>query len=208
MLTMYLGKEQRNRAVALVLAAVLVASAILALLATVASAAPAPALATHARLVSVSPSDGERLDQPPARILLTFDETVPAEFAQVVLTRDGTRVAVATPTASGATLTAAITGATGPGSYRISWRATTADGHPASGESGFTVVGSSASTGAAVPVPLVTPTYKTPQTQATALVHPDHYPGLIVAGGLLLAGVALLIREHRRRHASRGGQIS
>jgi len=64
---MYAGKERRNRAVALVLAVVLVAGVMLALLATVAQAAsaeasPAPglhaALPAHAKLVSVTPADG------------------------------------------------------------------------------------------------------------------------------------------------------
>ena len=48
----------------------------------------------------------------------------------------------------------------------------------------------------------MTPTYKTPQTQPTTFGHPDHLPGLIVAGILLLAGVALLVYEHRRRAQS------
>ena len=56
--------------------------------------------------------------------------------------------------------------------------------------------------GAAGSTPRVTPTYKTPQTQPTTFGHPDHLPGLIVAGILLLAGVALLVYEHRRRAQS------
>ena len=63
-----------------------------------------------------------------------------------------------------------------------------------SGEASFTVTG-----GAAGSTSKVTPTYKTPQTQPTTFGHPDHLPGLIVAGILLLGGVALLVYEHRRR---------
>ena len=214
MLTMYMGNERRNRTVALILAGILLASVILALLATVASAAPAPAgspaaLGMHAKLVSVSPPDGAPLVQPPSEIVLTFDEPMPPEFAQVVLTRDGATVAVAPPKASGSTLSAAVTGTSGPGSYRIAWRATSDDGHPVSGESAFTVgAPPTAAPAPAVAVPLATPTYKTPQTQATALTHPDHFPGLVVAGVLLLAGVSLLIHEQRRRRLNREEPIS
>ncbi len=45
-----------------------------------------------------------------------------------------------------------------------------------------------------------TPTYKTPQRQRTSFAHPDHRPGLLVAGALLLGGLGLLFREHRRGH--------
>jgi hypothetical protein len=91
-------------------------------------------------------------------------------------------------------LTATVTEKAGPGAYRVAWQVTSDDGHPVSGESSFTVTG-----GAAGSTPRVTPTYKTPQTQPTTFGHPDHLPGLIVAGILLLGGVALLVYEHRRR---------
>ena len=196
---MYLGRERRNRVVALVLAGVLIAGVVLSLMATVASAGPLP---THARLVSASPQDGEQLQKSPTRITLTFDEPVPGQFATVVLSREGAPVALGAPTATGTVLTVEITGQLASGSYRIAWRATTGDGHPISGASTFTLAGAPSVTTApaqAAPVPLATPTYKTPQTQATSLGHPDHLPGLVIGGVLLLAGVALLLLEHRRR---------
>ncbi len=214
MQTMYMGKERRNRMVALVLAGVLVASVVLALLATVASAAPAPRAAArsallplHARLVSVTPADGARLDAAPRQIILTFDEPVPVELAKVVLTGAVGTVEVGAPTAAGASVTAAITGSLEPGGYRIAFRATSDDGHPVSGESTFTVTGApagGAAGAAATPssggaAALATPTYKTPQTRATTIGHPDHLPGLVVGGVLLLAGVALLVHEQRRQ---------
>jgi methionine-rich copper-binding protein CopC len=191
---MYAGKERRNRTVALVLTLVLVAGVVLALLATVLQAGPARALPAHASLVSIVPANGEQLATGPTQIRLTFDDTIAPQFSRVRLTRDDAVVETAPPVVAGTVVTAAVTEKAGPGAYRIAWQVTSDDGHPASGEASFTVTG-----GAAGSTPRVTPTYKTPQTQPTTFGHPDHLPGLIVAGILLLGGVALLVYEHRRR---------
>ena len=191
---MYAGKERRNRTVALVLTLVLVAGVVLALLATVLQAGPARALPAHASLVSIAPADGAQLPTGPTQIQLTFDDTIASQFARVRLTRDDAVVDTAPPTVAGTVVTAAVTEKAGPGAYRIAWQVASDDGHPVSGEASFTVTG-----GAAASTPRVTPTYKTPQTQPTTFGHPDHLPGLIVAGILLLGGIALLVYEHRRR---------
>ena len=200
---MYAGKERRNRAVALVLAVVLVAGVVLALFATMVQAAPAQAAPTpgalaalpaHARLVSVTPADGAELSTEPSQIQLSFDDVISPELAQVRLTRDGSPVETSPPKVDRTVVTVSVTGKTGPGAYRLVWQVTSDDGHPVSGESGFTVAGAAAKS-----TPRVTPSYKTPQTQPTTFGHPDHLPGLIAAGVLLLCGVALLFYEHRRR---------
>ncbi len=191
---MYAGKERRNRTVALVLTLVLVAGVVLALLATVLQPGPARALPAHASLVSIAPANGEKLATGPTQITLTFDDTIAPQFAKVRLTRDDAVVETAPPVVAGTVVTAAVTEKAGPGAYRVAWQVTSDDGHPVSGEGSFTVTG-----GAAGSTPKVTPTYKTPQTQPTTFGHPDHLPGLIVAGILLLGGVALLVYEHRRR---------
>jgi methionine-rich copper-binding protein CopC len=192
---MYTGKERRNRMVALVLALVLLGSAVLALLATLQSGmANAAALPAHASLLTVSPADGASLDREPSRVELTFDDDIAPGLAKVLLTRDGQAVPLAAPVVDRTRVVAEVAGPTSPGAYRVVWQVTSADGHPVSGESGFTV-----SAGAAPARPHATPTYKTPQTQPTTFGHPDHLPGLIVAGVLLLGGVALLVFEHRRR---------
>ena len=191
---MYAGKERRNRTVALVLTLVLVAGVVLALLATVLQAGPARALPAHASLVSIAPPDGAQLSTGPTQVQLTFDDTIAPQFARVRLTRDDSVVETAPPTVAGTVVTAAVTENAGPGAYRIAWQVASDDGHPVSGEASFTVTG-----GAAASTPRVTPTYKTPQTQPTTFGHPDHLPGLIVAGILLLGGIALLVYEHRRR---------
>ena len=207
MVVMYTGKERRNRVVALVLALVLLGSAVLALLATlqVATAGSAgaatldgyaAAVPAHATLVSVSPTDKASLEREPSRIELTFDDAIATGLAKVALTRDGQAVATDSPVVKGAVVVADITSPPGPGSYRLAWQVTSEDGHPVSGESTYTVA-----VGAAPARPHATPTYKTPQMQPTTFGHPDHLPGLIAAGVLLLGGVALLLFEHRRRRS-------
>ena len=204
---MYTGRERRNRVVALVLALVLLGSLVLALLATlqVATADPARAgtlgadaalVPAHATLVSVSPTDKATLDREPSRIELTFDDAIAAGLAKVVLTRDGQAVDTGPPVVKGAVVTAEITSPPGSGAYRLAWQVTSEDGHPVSGESTYAVAA-----GAAAPRPHSTPTYKTPQMQPTTFGHPDHLPGLVAAGVLLLGGVALLLFEHRRRRS-------
>ena len=201
---MLAGNERRNRIVALVLAAVLLGGVILAFLASVALAGPAGAAPAHASLVSVVPADGARLDSPPPRIVLTFDESISPALAQVRLTRDGMPVETSAPTGDRTVVTVSVTPPGRPGAYRLVWQVVSDDGHPVSGESSFTVGGAVAG----APTPKVTPTYKTPQTQRTTFGHPDHMPGLVVAGVLLLGGVALLVYEHRRRKAQDHQRIS
>ncbi len=212
MLLMYVGKERRNRFVALALAVVLVAGVVLALLATVASAASADArpatLPLHATLTSIVPAAGAQLDRAPTQIVVTFDEAVSPDFAQVVLDRDGRPVEVGMPRVRANEVTVAVTGDAGPGAYRIAFKVTSDDGHPVTGESRFQVGAPGATGTAGVPRPQVTPTYKTPQMQATTFGHPDHAPGLIVAGVLLVGGIALMIYEHRRRAAREDQPIS
>jgi hypothetical protein len=130
----------------------------------------------------------------PTQVQLTFSEPISRTFMQLRLLRDGTPVETGEPQVDGGVVTAMVTGEHGPGAYRLAWQVTGSDGHRLSGESAFTVAA-----GAAGSTPRVTPTYKTPQTQPTTFGHPDHLPGLIVAGILLLGGVALLVYEHRRR---------
>ena len=85
---MYAGKERRNRVIALAVAVLLLASVVLSLVATVASAAPAAGRSAlffapaHVRLVSVWPADRSRLDQPPTELVLTFADTVRADLSQ------------------------------------------------------------------------------------------------------------------------------
>lgn len=192
--TMYAGSERRNRVIALVLAIVLVAGVVLALLATIVQAVPAKAigLPAHARLLTSAPANESTVDSVPQEIRLTFDEPVLPALTQVRLMRDSTTVETSAPKVDGAVVTVKTIGTSEKGGYRVVWQVAGSDGHPLAGETTFGV-------GQAAPIPRVLPTYKTPQSQPTTFGHPDHLPGLIAAGVLLLGGVGLLVYEQRRR---------
>ena len=104
------------------------------------AAAPAPA---HSALVSVVPADQAVLDSGPTELVLTFNEDINPRFVQVALTRSGSVVPTEAATVSGRVVRSALT-APGPGGYRMAYRVVSADGHPISGETSFTVRGATA----------------------------------------------------------------
>lgn len=98
-------------------------------------AAPASA---HAQLVETDPADGERLDQAPASVELTFNEHIEQIGSQVVITdAGGTEVQDGDPQIDGPTLTQDLIDERPEGSYTVQWRVVSADGHPVSGEFTF-----------------------------------------------------------------------
>jgi copper transport protein len=97
----------------------------------------------HASLLSTSPSAGEVLDEAPAEVLLVFDEGVDLRLGEVRLldgsgadvggvgdaehpNGDGTRVAATVPDLA-------------DGSYIVSWKVVSDDGHPIAGAFTFQV---------------------------------------------------------------------
>jgi methionine-rich copper-binding protein CopC len=137
-----------------------VAAAVLGCAAAPALAAPAPAAApaavtfapAHSALVSSVPADGATLSAAPTEIVLTFNENINASFTQVALTRADTTVALAPVAVKGPEVRAQISPPSpGPGAYRVAFRVVSADGHPISGETRFTVSGPAVTTPAATP---------------------------------------------------------
>lgn len=95
----------------------------------------------HTELVSSSPAQGERLDEPPATVELRFSEEVVAELAQVdVRSPDGHPVTTARPALSpdGALVTG-VRGTGADGTWSVSYRAVSLDGHAVSGDVEFQV---------------------------------------------------------------------
>ena len=123
--------------------------------AAVGLAAAVPAVA-HTELIDSSPVDGATLTTPPAEVLLEFSEPVQTEFGQVAVLDDAdVHHEQGNPQIVGATVTQGVDELSA-GTYRISYRVGSADGHPITGTLTFTV------TAAAETTPDASPTTPTP----------------------------------------------
>jgi methionine-rich copper-binding protein CopC len=96
----------------------------------------------HAHLESAVPAPGSHIAVPPATLVLTFSE--PARLTVLWIEKEGgEKQKVSTlPAATARQLTVSLP-PLAPGSYRITFRALSADGHVAPGELRFTVEPSS-----------------------------------------------------------------
>ena len=96
----------------------------------------APAVWAHASLVRTEPADGSVVAQPPAALKLIFNETV-APLVMRLITPDGEAT---TPGSSAENTTVTVTvPMLQAGTHVLSWRVTSADGHPLSGSILFSV---------------------------------------------------------------------
>lgn len=127
----------------LLVAAFIAAVVLQALALTVAGPA-----AAHGALKSTSPAEGEQLSVAPTEVVLDFNEVpLPLGTAVAVTDAQGSVVSTSQVQLNQRRLTQPLQPNLFPGNYRIAWRATSADGHPVSGELGF-VVAASAGAGA------------------------------------------------------------
>ena len=164
------------------------------------------------------PADGAVLDRAPREIVLTFNEKISPQYAQLILSRDGTALSIAEPVVTGEVIRVPLA-ETATGDYRLAFRVVSADGHPISGESHYTVRGAvatpSTTTTAATTTAATTPTppgtvTSPPSAAAAGTRQPtesqaNHLPGILIGGGLVAVAVALLWWDRRRRQASPGG---
>jgi methionine-rich copper-binding protein CopC len=162
-----------------------------AVVAVVAATAPASA---HNVLVSNSPSDGQRVARTPAMVVLTFDEPAIAMGTQVVVTGSTGEVQQGQPQLVDNTVTQALRGGAPAGSYQVSWRITSADGHPISGTFAFTA--EAAGSGPAAP---------TPSAPATAKEPGSPFAGWLVAGLAAAVVVTVVLSVVRSRRRSERG---
>jgi len=126
-------------------------AALLAPLVLLAAMAAGPAWA-HAQLLAASPADGALLAAAPARVELDFNEPV-SPLATRLVAPDGTATDLLAQTAGGASVGVALPALAAEGTYVLSYRVVSADGHPIGGALVFSV---GAVTGAA-PVPTTDP---------------------------------------------------
>ncbi len=101
-----------------------------------------PPAAAHTQLIASDPSAGASLRRPPAEVTLTFSEPMSRRLAVVALTiADGAPARLAVRAGADPTQLVASTPAeaTGGGRWRVSFRVTSADGHPVQGDLSFDV---------------------------------------------------------------------
>ncbi|MFC4586833.1 copper resistance CopC family protein [Sphaerisporangium corydalis] len=170
------------------LTVLLVAGAALAVAVTPAQA--------HNVLTGSDPRDGARLASVPARVTLTFDQPVRADFAQVALTVPGGAVSRAVVKVDGDKVLATLPATTTPGEYVVGYQIVSNDGHPVTGRIGFTV-----GAGAPAPAPAAAP----PVTALTTSSVPPASGGAWVWGllvvALLLSGLGILVVARQGRPA-------
>jgi copper resistance protein C len=174
-------------------------SGLLGLLVTVAATAlcvlaTAPTAFAHAELVASSPADGANLRQPPESATLTFSETVRTPAFVEVTGPGGRDVTVGRVRVRDADLATRLSTSAEPGRYTLSYRVTSADGHPITGTVRFTLAGS-ANTAEPAPADTATPGAPLPapaeQTQPAA-GSGDGGGGLGTGQVVLLLGVLVV----------------
>jgi methionine-rich copper-binding protein CopC len=113
-------------------------------------ASPASA---HSRLEVTSPAADATLSSAPADVVLTFNESVSAQYSHVAVTRaDGSSATSGATTVDGVTVRQPLA-PLGNGRYTVAYRVVSTDGHPVGGTFVFTVAGA---TTAPAPSPTTT----------------------------------------------------
>ena len=111
-------------------------------IALVAAGSLAAAGMFHNHLVKSTPGDGERLAVPPTEIRLWFNERPEIPFTSVtLLTADSTKIATikAVATADSMAVSAPVATPLAAGTYLITWRTASRDGHAIRGTYRFTI---------------------------------------------------------------------
>jgi copper transport protein len=125
----------------------------------------------HSDLTEATPPQGAVLASPPPAIILSFNEPV-APLVLQLIGPDGRPVELGKPEARDTTLALPLPPELARGSYLLSWRIASADGHPVGGTLSFAI-------GAAGARPIAAPRARAPWLS----------PAIAVAGLALLAGL-------------------
>ena len=147
-------------------------------------ASPASA---HATLLSTDPADGAVLDDAPAEVGLTFDEPVEVRSGAVRLL-DATGVEVSAQARSVDTrVVLAVPQGVADGTYILTWRVISTDGHPVAGGFSFSIGAPSAGV---IAVPVVEPATGLRLLRQT--LEGFAYLGLLIAGGVIVFQLVLV----------------
>lgn len=114
--------------------AALVAASLLVLVGSTGTAA------AHAKLESMTPSDGSTVADPPTSLVLRFNEPVGGTGAEIAVTApSGRNFSAGRPAVVDGTVTQPLAVLTEAGRYRVSVRIVSADGHPITASASFSV---------------------------------------------------------------------
>ncbi|EAP99730.1 putative copper resistance protein [Janibacter sp. HTCC2649] len=135
----------------------------------------------HSRLISITPADGASLPASPTEVVLTFNEPIDPQFVTVRITdSEGGNVVGQDATAKGTKVTLAVSDPIAAGTYSVLYRVVSADSHPISGSTKFTVAGdpqappattgttSGTASGAATPTPTASSSVASPPAASAA----------------------------------------
>ncbi len=119
----------------------------------------------HSRLLSSSPADGATVPTSPGEIVLTFNEDINPQFVTVRVTDgEGGDVVGSDASVSGPRVTVPVEQPIAAGGYKITYRVVSADSHPITGSTTFTVAGDPL----ASPSPTATPSPDAPSPSASS----------------------------------------
>ncbi|MFJ8129496.1 copper resistance CopC family protein [Streptomyces hydrogenans] len=103
-------------------------------------AVSAPPAAAHTELNGSDPGKDAVLDAVPRTVTLTFSDPMSPTYAQLAVTGpDGAALGDGAPAVAGREVTLSLKKARSAGQYTVGYRVVSADGHPVSGTSTFTV---------------------------------------------------------------------
>ena len=157
-------------------------------------AATAAAAAAHADFVSSTPRDGASVQRLPRTVTLSFSEPVRTPAFVEVLGPDGEDVSAGPTQVRDADVTKRVGEATAAGEYAMSYRITSADGHPVSGTVRFTLAGEPGGGAGATTEPTSEPTTgPTDTAEASQAPAPTEDAGGSDGGGLGTGQLALLL---------------
>jgi methionine-rich copper-binding protein CopC len=160
-----------------------------------------PALA-HAEFEGSDPADGSTLATGPQKVTLTFSDTMQQGFNTItVVGPDGKDYVNGQVQADGDSVSATV-GPLGPaGRYEVGYRVLSDDGHPVSGQVGFTLTTAGAGAGhSAAPVPsadAAPSAAPAPQPAPAGSGGMPIWPWIVGAVVLVGAGVAVAMRLGR-----------
>lgn len=167
----------------------LVLAAALALVAPVLLAGPASA---HATLIGTDPAEGAVLATAPSEVTFTFDEPVRSTSGSVHLFDAAGKELEADGRTRDTRLVVELPGGLEEGTFIVTWRVVSSDGHPIGGALTFSVGTPSETVAAQVAAPASSPSSV---RASLGIAQALSYLGVFGAGGLVVFALVLLPRE-------------